>query len=118
MLSDLPEFKGLLSIDSHAQGRGLIFVTGVIPLRPLLAPPHDFDFTFPKKYRREKFSPKTLCRNYMQFFRHCYHAIRYGDWDLGWESYKDKPMFGFYHTYYDGNHFSFHCYKLWISAYY
>ena len=54
----------------------------------------------------------------MEFFRHCYHAIRYGDWDLGWDSYKNKPMFGFYHTYYDGNHFSFHCYKLWISAYY
>ena len=31
----------------------------------LLAPPHDFDFTFAKKYRREKFHCKTLCRNYM-----------------------------------------------------
>jgi hypothetical protein len=45
MLSDLAEFKGLLPIDSHAEGRELI----------LLAPPHDFDFTFHQKYRRENF---------------------------------------------------------------
>jgi hypothetical protein len=32
---------------------------------PLLAPPHDFDFTFAQKYRRENFHCKTLCRNYM-----------------------------------------------------
>ena len=45
MLSDLVEVSGLLPIDSHAQGRELI----------LLAPPHDFDFTFAQKYRRENF---------------------------------------------------------------
>jgi len=55
MLSDLGEFKESLPIDSHAQGRELIFVRGGIPLRPLLAPPHDFDFTFAQKYRRENF---------------------------------------------------------------
>ena len=54
----------------------------------------------------------------MNKLKSCYHAIRYGDWNCGWEYYKDKPIFGFYTAYYDGNHSVFHCGKLWISVYY
>ena len=49
---------------------------------------------------------------------HVYWAIRYGEWDCGWEHYEDKPMLGVYHSYYDGNWTCLHCYKLWISVHY
>lgn len=54
----------------------------------------------------------------MKFFKHCYHAIRYGEWDWGWGMHKDKPLFGFYSFYYDGRHAGFHLYKLWINVSY
>ena len=52
----------------------------------------------------------------MNFLRHCYWAVRHGDWDCGWEMYKGKPILGIYHTYHDGYHLVFHCYKLWIEV--
>ena len=50
----------------------------------LLAPPHDFDFTFAKKYRREKFHCKTLCRNYMN------ERIRQLAEQAGWDNHHSK----------------------------
>lgn len=47
-----------------------------------------------------------------------YYMLRYGEWSMGWESYPDKPMFGLYREYYDGDYITFHCYKLWIVLYY
>lgn len=52
------------------------------------------------------------------FLKHISNIIKYGDWEWGWEMYKDKPMFGIYHTFYDGNLISFHLYKLWICVQY
>lgn len=54
----------------------------------------------------------------MNFLRHCYWVIRYGDWDCGWEMYKNKPMLSVNHSYYNGYHAIFHCYKLWIAVSY
>ncbi len=54
----------------------------------------------------------------MNIFKHIYYAVRHGEWDCGWELYKDKPMFGFYCFRYDGNWFAFHCYKFWLSVCY
>lgn len=51
-----------------------------------------------------------------KFFSHCWGAIRYGEWDWGWEMYEGKPKFGFFSTYYDGYHFCFHCYKFWLGV--
>ena len=53
-----------------------------------------------------------------EIYLHVYFAIRYGEWSWGWEMYDNKPMFGFFHEYYDGNYSGFHCYKLWISVIY
>lgn len=52
------------------------------------------------------------------FACHVYFALRYGSWDWGWENYEKKPMFGVYHTWYDGYHTTFHLYKLWINVHY
>lgn len=54
----------------------------------------------------------------MKTLRHCWWAIRYGEWHCGWKMYKDKPKFGFYHFYYDGNCAGFHLYKFWLSVRY
>ena len=54
----------------------------------------------------------------MKFFRHCYYAVRYGEWNCGWEMYENKPKFGFYSFWYDGQHVGFHLYKFWIDVYY
>lgn len=54
----------------------------------------------------------------MKFFKHCRWAIKYGEWDIGWELYKGKPMFGFFTGYYDGHYASFHLWKFWIGVCY
>jgi hypothetical protein len=54
----------------------------------------------------------------MSKLHHLYYAIRYGEWSCGWEMYENKPPFGIYHTYYDGDHMTFHCYKLWVNVSY
>lgn len=52
------------------------------------------------------------------FIWHIRYAIRQGEWDYGWEQYKNKPQFGFYHTWYDCNWFCAHLGPLWISCHY
>ena len=52
------------------------------------------------------------------FMLHIHHALRYGDWDCGWEMYEDKPMFGLYKIYYDGDHVALHLYKFWVAVSY
>lgn len=54
----------------------------------------------------------------INFLKHVYYAVRYGEWKCGWEDYLGKPKFLVDHIYYDGNHVVFHCYKLWIEVYY
>ena len=54
----------------------------------------------------------------MNILRHCWWAVRYGEWYCDWIIYENKPMLGFYHTYYDGNWASLHIYKLCISVHY
>ena len=49
---------------------------------------------------------------------HIYWAIRYGKWYCGWEQWEDKPQWGFYHDWFDGNHAVVHIYKLWIGVEY
>lgn len=52
------------------------------------------------------------------YLNHCCHAIRYGKWYCGWEMYKDKPMLGFFHYYYDGYMAAFHLYKFYVEVHY
>jgi hypothetical protein len=54
----------------------------------------------------------------MKFFKHCWWAVRYGEWSSGWEMYENKPPLGAYYTFYDGHHVTFHCYKLWVNVSY
>jgi hypothetical protein len=49
---------------------------------------------------------------------HIWVAIRHGEWYIGWEGYDGKPMFGFYHDYYDGHHAVFHLYKGYVGVSY
>lgn len=50
--------------------------------------------------------------------KHIYWALRYGEWSVGWENYKNKPMFGVVTCYYDGNHCCFHVGPGWLSVHY
>lgn len=50
--------------------------------------------------------------------KHVYWALRYGEWSVGWENYKDKPKFGVFFMYYDGHHCALHFGPGWISVYY
>ena len=44
--------------------------------------------------------------------------FRYGDWDCGFEQYIDKPQFGIFNEYYDGNIFALHIWRLWVTCFY
>lgn len=52
------------------------------------------------------------------FFLHVYSAIRYGEWDWGYEDWKGKPKFALLHMYYDGDHVALHLGKFHISVVY
>lgn len=54
----------------------------------------------------------------MNALKHIYWAVRYGKWHLGWGQWEDKPQWGFYHNWFDGNHAVVHIYKLWIGVEY
>ena len=54
----------------------------------------------------------------MNPFRHLYYAIRYGEWEWGWDNYADRYKFGFKHMYYDGDWITFWCFKFYISVNY
>lgn len=54
----------------------------------------------------------------MKFFKHLKWALKYGVWSGGCEFYKNKPMFGFFSTYYDGYYASLHLGPLWIGVEY
>lgn len=54
----------------------------------------------------------------MNKLKHIYWAIRYGDWDCGWESTYDRKSFGWDSMYYDGNWFSFYIGCFWVGVYY
>lgn len=60
----------------------------------------------------------TQAQNSMKLHKHIYWALRYGEWSWGWEMYPEKPQFGIFYTYYDGNIACFHLYKLWIEVEY
>lgn len=51
-------------------------------------------------------------------YQHVKIAVLYGEWYWGWEWYENKPKFGFFHHYYDGNIVAFHLGKFWIEVYY
>ena len=52
------------------------------------------------------------------FARHCYYAIRYGDWDIGWDkewlTKEYHKWFVLGHAYYDGNHVCLRISKFYI----
>lgn len=52
------------------------------------------------------------------FCWHVRYAIQQGTWGCGWEQYKNKPQFGFYHAWHDGNWACLHLGPLWISRHY
>jgi hypothetical protein len=54
----------------------------------------------------------------MKKIRKIYYMIRYSDWDIGWEMWEGKPKFAFCHDYYDGDWYSIHIWKFYISCYY
>ena len=54
----------------------------------------------------------------MDLFKHIYYAVCHGEWHCDWEQYDGKPQFGFYHTWFDGNHAALHIYKLYIGVSY
>ncbi len=43
------------------------------------------------------------------------HLLRYGEYSCGWGTWNDKPMFCSEFFYYDGYHYSFCFYKIWVS---
>lgn len=50
-----------------------------------------------------------------------WHAIRYGQWDIGWYTKKEWPTknrFGFFTAYYDGMHAAIHLGPFCLSVYY
>jgi hypothetical protein len=53
----------------------------------------------------------------IKFFRYLYYVVRYGEWDIGWKMWPGKPMLEFCHDYYDGNWYSIHIWKFYISCY-
>lgn len=54
----------------------------------------------------------------MNIAKHIYWAVRHGEWSLGCEFYKNKPMIGVFWTYYDGNIFAAHLGPFWVGCYY
>lgn len=54
----------------------------------------------------------------MNELRHIYYAVRYGDWDCGWEYVEDRKRLGWEHLYYDGDWFTLYLGNLWIAVYY
>ncbi len=56
------------------------------------------------------------------FFNHCYFAVRYGKWDVGWDKeWLTKPWhvwFHIGHVYYDGDHAGLRIGKFYISVSY
>lgn len=53
----------------------------------------------------------------VKMLKQIYYAIRYGEWDWGWEMYEGKPMFKFFHFWHDGYWTGLHIYKFWVSVY-
>lgn len=53
-----------------------------------------------------------------KFLRHCYYAIRYGEWDIGWDkewlTKEHHEWFVLGHAYYDGNHVCLRIGKFYI----
>lgn len=56
------------------------------------------------------------------FFKHCYFAVRYGDWDIGWDKeWLTKPDHTFFHIghcYYDGDHAAIRIGKFYVGVTY
>lgn len=55
----------------------------------------------------KQFNPRSL-----------YYMARYGKWEHGYDHWENKPRFGLYHVYYDGNHLVLHIGNHYISVYY
>lgn len=57
-----------------------------------------------------------------KFFNHCYYAIRYGDWDIGWDgewlTKPDHEWFYCGHIYYDGDHAAIRIGKFFVGVSY
>lgn len=57
-----------------------------------------------------------------KFLKHCYWAIRYGDWDMGWDkdwlTKPDHEWFYCGHVYYDGHHAAIRIGKFFIGVSY
>ena len=54
----------------------------------------------------------------MSPFKHIYYAIRYGEWEAGWDSYTSTNKFGLKHTYYDGDWATLWFFKFYIAVNY
>jgi hypothetical protein len=57
----------------------------------------------------------------MPWWKHLYRSIRWGDWDIGWETrktWKDKPYLDLCATYYDGYHWCIHLGPFYVGAAY
>lgn len=56
------------------------------------------------------------------FLRHSYFAIRYGDWDIGWDKWwltkPDHTFFHIGHCYYDGDHAAIRIGKFYVGVSY
>lgn len=50
--------------------------------------------------------------------RRMYYIIRYGFWDYGYDDWDDKPKFGIYYLYYDGNNLALHIGNFYLSVEY
>lgn len=57
-----------------------------------------------------------------KFLRHVYFALRYGDWDIGWDkTWLTQPGHEWFycgHMYYDGNHAAIRIGKFFIGVSY
>ena len=57
-----------------------------------------------------------------KFLKHCYWAVRYGDWDIGWDkdwlTKPDHEWFYCGHVYYDGDHAAIRIGKFFIGVSY
>ena len=54
----------------------------------------------------------------MSIFRHIYYAIRYGDWECGFDNHADRYKFGFKHMYYDGDWVTIWFFKFYVAVNY
>lgn len=56
------------------------------------------------------------------FFNHVYFAVRYGEWDVGWDkSWLTKPEHQWFycaHVYYDGHHWGLRVGKIFVGVSY